>query len=334
MNTFTAGFREKLNGRFNEAQAEMICNLLEEYTFNFDIKPICTAVAPSVYTYPPEINLFLAVKKQDGKMSEKSRALYEYTLKDMHMFLQLPVDKITTMHLRLYLDYSSTNKITGQRVSKATLNNRKYILRSYFQWLVEEEMIAKNPALRIKPEKDDAIPREAFTDTEIEKIRNVCSCARDKAIVDLLTSSGIRVSELVNLDRSSIDLEKRELKVFGKGSKWRTAYMDGRALVSISEYLKTRTDNSKALFVTEQKPHDRITTQGIRYMLHSLSDASGVDNVIPHRFRHTLATASINAGMPIESVQQMLGHEKIDTTMHYAHVAKDKVKQDYNRFVR
>ena len=161
-----------------------------------------------------------------------------------------------------------------------------------------------------------------------------CKNSRDRAIVDLLASSGIRVSECVGLNISDVDLDKREITVFGKGEKWRTSHIDAATVVSIRKYLSTRNDDSKALFVCNKRPHKRISTSGVRRCLHKLSDESGVPDIIPHRFRHTMATSAISKGMPIESVQTVLGHANIGTTMHYAHVSNSKVKANHERYMQ
>lgn len=332
--TFTEGFCLKLTGVLPPEQVRAVRDLLSVYTIGYKIEPVKMDVIAQDYQLPQAYFIFLAAKEQDGRMKPGTREQYRMCLEDLLFKLRLPLEDITVNHLRLYIQDASRNRKTGRPVSKNTLNQRKSIIRSFFSWLYEEEYIEKDPSVRIKPERADAKPRTAYQDTQVEALRRACDNLRDRAIVDLLRSSGIRVAECVGLDRRDVDLDGREVTVFGKGEKWRVSYIDAAAVVSIRAYLATRTDDCEALFVSERAPHRRLSTSGVRKALHRLTPQSGVQNVIPHRFRYTMATDALLAGMPVESVQSVLGHSRIETTMHYAHVCRAKVKTDYQRFAR
>lgn len=332
--TFTSGFCLKLNGVLEPEQIKAVKELLDIYTMGFEIKPITTDLTVSEYQLPQAYYIYMASKEQDGKMKSGTREQYRMCLEKMLFRLRMPLEMITVNHLRLYIHEISTNAKTGKPISKATLNQRKAIIKSFFKWLYEEEYIQKDPSVRIRSERTDSKPRTAYRDTQIEALRLASTDPRTRAIIDLLTSSGIRIAECVRLNRNDIDLESRELTVFGKGEKWRTTFIDAAAVVSIRAYLATRSDDSDALFVSSKAPHKRMTSSGIRRSLHKLTDATGIDDIIPHRFRHTTATRAIDRGMPIESVQVMLGHEEISTTLRYAHVSKDKVKRDHQTYMR
>lgn len=332
--TFTEGFCLKLTGVLPPEQVRAVRDLLSVYTIGYKIEPVKMDVIIQDYQLPQAYFIFLAAKEQDGRMKPGTREQYRMCLEDLLFKLRLPLEDITVNHLRLYIQDASRNRKTGRPVSKNTLNQRKSIIRSFFSWLYEEEYIEKDPSVRIKPERADAKPRTAYQDTQVEALRRACDNLRDRAIVDLLRSSGIRVAECVGLDRRDVDLDGREVTVFGKGEKWRVSYIDAAAVVSIRAYLATRSDDSDALFVSSKAPHKRMTSSGIRRSLHKLTDATGIDDIIPHRFRHTTATRAIDRGMPIESVQVMLGHEEISTTLRYAHVSKDKVKRDHQTYMR
>jgi len=332
--TFTEGFCLKLSGVLPPEQVRAVRDLLSVYTIGYKIEPVKMDVIVQDYQLPQAYFIFLAAKEQDGRMKPGTREQYRMCLEDLLFKLRLPLEDITVNHLRLYIQDASRNRKTGRPVSKNTLNQRKSIIRSFFSWLYEEEYIEKDPSVRIKPERADAKPRTAYQDTQVEALRRACDNLRDRAIVDLLRSSGIRVAECVGLDRRDVDLDGREVTVFGKGEKWRVSYIDAAAVVSIRAYLATRTDDCAALFVSERAPHRRLSTSGVRKALHRLTPESGVQNVIPHRFRYTMATDALLAGMPVESVQSVLGHSRIETTMHYAHVCRAKVKTDYQRFAR
>ena len=332
--TFTSGFCLKLNGVLEPEQIKAVKELLDIYTMGFEIKPITTDLTVSEYQLPQAYYIYMASKEQDGRMKPGTREQYRMCLEKMLFRLRMPLEQITVNHIRLYLHEISTNQKTGKPLSKASMNQRKAIIRSFFQWLYEEEYIQKDPSVRIKSERSDSRPRTAFKDTQVEALKQASSSARTHAIIDLLTSSGIRIAECAGLNISDVDFDKREIVVYGKGEKWRTAFIDAATVVSIKAYLKTRTDDNPALFVTERKPHKRIASGAIRKSLHKLADEVGVSNVIPHRFRHTMATTAIERGMPIESVQAILGHTSISTTLRYAHMSTDKIRRDHKTYMR
>ena len=329
---FTEGFCLKLQGVLPPEQIRVVKDLLDVYTVGYKIERISTELSLPNYQLPEAYFIFMASKEQDGRMKEGTREQYRLCLEKLLYFLRLPLEQITVNHLRLYIQDISVNRKTGKSLSKVTLNQRKTIIRSFFSWLYEEEYIPKDPSRRIKLDKAESKPRVAYQDVQIEALRHACQCERDRAIIDVLASSGIRIAECVGLDIADVDLQQREIRVFGKGEKWRTSYIDAAAVVSVKAYLATRDDNNPALFVSLKKPHNRLNPKAIRDRLHDLSDTSGVPDIIPHRFRHTMATEAINRGMPIESVQAILGHSEISTTMRYAHVSNDKVKADHARY--
>ena len=332
--TFTSGFCLKLNGVLEPEQIKAVKELLDIYTMGFEIKPITTDLTVSEYQLPQAYYIYMASKEQDGRMKPGTREQYRMCLEKMLFRLRMPLEQITVNHIRLYLHEISTNQKTGKPLSKASMNQRKAIIKSFFRWLYEEEYIQKDPSVRIRSERTDSKPRTAYKDTQIEALRLASTDPRTRAIIDLLTSSGIRIAECVRLNRSDIDLESRELTVFGKGEKWRTAYIDAATVVSLKAYLATRKDKSEALFVSSKAPHKRLSAGAIRRVMHKLSAVTGIEDIIPHRFRHTTATRAIDRGMPIESVQVMLGHEEISTTLRYAHVSNEKVKRDHQTYMR
>lgn len=331
--SYVDGFCLKLENILDREKIKEVANLLYIYSIDYEIKPIKNNIIVSEYKLPNAYYIYMAAKEQDGKMSKKSREQYRMCLEKLLYYFRMPLNEITVNHLRLYIQEISFNRKSGKELSKTTINQRKSIIRSFFTWLYEEEYINKNPSIRIKPDKNDSRPRKEFTDIEIEAMRS-CSNLRERAIIDILYSSGIRVSEMCGLNRKDIDFEKREITVYGKGGKWRTSYVDASAIVSLKKYIDSREDTEDAVFVTQRKPNNRLTPSSIRKILYNVSIKSGVDNVIPHRFRHTMATKGINSGMPIESVQKILGHSQIKTTLQYAHVSLEKVKNDHRRYIQ
>lgn len=223
--------------------------------------------------------------------------------------------------------------------SNVTLDTVRRILSSFYKWLEEEDFIIKSPMRRIHRIKAPVIIKPAFSSEQIEIIRNVASeNCRDIAIIDLLLSSGIRISELVNLDRSAINLNSRTCIVFGKGSKQRESYFDVKTKIELEKYLKSRKDKNRALFVSSRKKtknntYTRLTVNSIEKMIREIGVKTQIENVHPHRFRRTMATLAIYKGMPIEQVQVLLGHTKIDTTLRYANVQQVNVRHSHQKYI-
>lgn len=244
-------------------------------------------------------------------------------------YISTPIRRVTTEEIRRYLvKYQKINDC-----SKVTVDNIRRNISSFFSWLEEEDYILKSPMRRIHKIKTKQQVKETITDEAIEQLRDHCSCVRDLAMIDLLYSTGIRVGELVNLNISDIDFEARECVVFGKGDKERKVYFDAKAKIHLQEYLNSRTDNNPALFVTLDSPHDRLKISGVEIRIRSLGKKLNMGKIHPHKFRRTMATRAIDKGMPIEQVQKLLGHSQIDTTMQYAIVNQNNVKNSHQKYI-
>lgn len=271
---------------------------------------------------------FLAAKRIEG-CSEKTLAYYGKTIETMLSAVGKPPQRITTDDLRQYLmDYQ-----TRRHAGKVTIDNIRRILSSFFSWLEDEDYIVKSPIRRIHKVRTVKLVKETYTDEALELMRDQCGCLRDLAIIDLLASSGMRVGEMVRLNRDDIDFQERECIVFGKGSKERLVYFDARTKIHLQNYLASRQDSSPALFVSLRAPHERLQIGGVEARLRRLGQRLHLPRVHPHKFRRTLATAAIDKGMPIEQLQRLLGHQKIDTTMHYAMVKQQNVKLAHRKYI-
>lgn len=272
--------------------------------------------------------LFLTAKGVEG-CSPKTIEYYEATLRHMDKSLAKPYTQIESDDLRRYLsDYE-----TERGSSKVTIDNIRRITSSFFSWLEDEDYIVKSPVRRIHRVKTAQITKETLSDEELETLRDACESKRDLAVVDLLASTGMRIGELIRLNVADVNLQERECIVTGKGNKQRPVYFDARAKLHLAEYLETRADNNSALFVSLDSKARRITVGGMELRLRNLGKKVGVSRVHPHKFRRTLATHAIDKGMPIEQVQKLLGHAKIDTTMHYAMVNQNNVKASHRRYL-
>lgn len=274
------------------------------------------------------LKLFLDAKKIEG-CSERTLHYYRTTAEHMLKSISTPIRKMTTDEIRSYLVEYQENG----HCSKVTVDNIRRNISSFFSWLEEEDYILKSPMRRIHKIKTKTVVKEVISDESIERMRDACQESRDLAIIDLLYSTGIRVGELVNLNISDVDLEQRECIVFGKGDKERRVYFDAKAKVHLKTYLESRKDENPALFVTLDAPYDRLKISGVEIRLRSLGRLLSIERIHPHKFRRTMATRAIDKGMPIEQVQKILGHSQIDTTMQYAIVNQNNVKNSHRRYI-
>lgn len=277
---------------------------------------------------PDFVELFLSAKRIEG-CSEKSLKYYKSTIIAMLTTLDKSVKYIITDDIRGYLtEYQQKNGL-----SKVTVDNIRRILSSFFSWLEDEDYILKNPVRRIHKVKTGTNIKETYSDETLELMRDNCTELRDLAMIDMLASTGMRVGEMVLLNRNDIDFNERECIVFGKGSKERIVYFDARTKIHLQNYLKSRKDNNEALFVSLKAPYERLQIGGIETRLRKFGRKLGVPKVHPHKFRRTLATMAIDKGMPVEQLQQLLGHRKIDTTLQYAMVKQSNVKIAHRKYI-
>lgn len=274
------------------------------------------------------ISMFIAAKRIEG-CSEKTLKYYQTTIDAMVSALGKNIRHILTEDLRAYLtEYQSKNQS-----SRVTIDNIRRILSSFFSWLEDEDYIIKSPVRRIHKVKTASSIKETYSDEDLEKMRDSCDELRDLAMIDMLASTGMRVGEMVLLNRDDINFTERECVVFGKGNKERIVYFDARAKLHLQEYLSSRTDDNSALFVTLRAPYNRIQIGGIEHRLRVIGKRLNIPRVHPHKFRRTLATMAIDKGMPIEQLQRLLGHQRIDTTLQYAMVKQSNVKTAHRKYI-
>mgnify|MGYP002560833513 FL=1 len=272
--------------------------------------------------------VFISAKRIEG-CSEKTLSYYRKTIEAMLNGIGKSAQQITTDDLRKYL----MNYQVQRRSSKVTIDNIRRILSSFFSWLEDEDFIVKSPVRRIHKVKTAKVVKDTYSEEALELMRDSCTTARDLAMIDLLASSGMRVGEMVTLNREDINFNERECIVTGKGNKERLVYFDARTKIHLQNYLDGRADSNPALFVSLKAPYDRLMIGGVETRLRGLGKRLNIPKVHPHKFRRTLATLAIDKGMPIEQVQQLLGHQKIDTTMHYAMVKQQNVKLAHRKYI-
>lgn len=309
----------------NNAQSKRLQEILQCALVNYNVTEDIGQESDSEENY---VELFISAKRVEG-CSEKSLRYYESTITAMLTALDKNVRYITMDDIRGYLtEYQEKN-----RLCKVTTDNIRRILSSFFSWLEDEDYILKNPVRRIHKVKTGTNIKETYSDEALELMRDNCTELRDLAMIDMLASTGMRVGEMVLLNRNDIDFNERECIVFGKGSKERIVYFDARTKIHLQNYLNSRNDNNEALFVSLKSPYNRLQIGGIETRLREFGKKLGLHKVHPHKFRRTLATMAIDKGMPIEQLQQLLGHRKIDTTLQYAMVKQSNVKIAHRKYI-
>ena len=309
----------------NNAQMERLQDVLQHTLFNYKVVENNSNKELSEQNL---VELFLAAKRIEG-CSEKSLKYYESTILALLDDLGKDVKHIVTDDIRTYLTEYQARK----QSSKVTIDNIRRILSSFFSWLEDEDYILKSPVRRIHKVKTGTNIKETYTDEALELMRDNCTELRDLAIIDMLASTGMRVGEMVLLNREDIDFNERECVVFGKGDKERIVYFDARTKIHLLNYLNSRNDDNPALFVSLQKPYNRLQISGVEVRLRQYGKRLGLNKVHPHKFRRTLATMAIDKGMPIEQLQQLLGHRRIDTTLQYAMVKQSNVKIAHRKYI-
>lgn len=309
----------------NNAQTEKLQEVLLHTLWDYDISP---SDAKTEEQEQDLLALFLSAKRIEG-CSEKSLKYYQATTQAMLDSIGKPIKEIVTEDIRQYL----TNYQQERHSSRVTIDNIRRILSSFFSWLEDEDYILKSPVRRIHKVKTASNIKETYSDEALELMRDSCSEMRDLAMIDLLASTGMRVGEMVLLNRDDVDFTERECVVFGKGDKERMVYFDARTKLHLQAYLESRSDDNPALIVSLKSPFTRLSIGGVESRLRELGRQLGVPKVHPHKFRRTLATMAIDKGMPIEQLQQLLGHKRIDTTLQYAMVKQSNVKLAHRKYI-
>ena len=309
----------------NNDQLEKLQKVMQYVLFQYEITKTEKNSEDSALNL---VDLFLSAKRIEG-CSEKSLKYYQTTIQSMLSAVKKDIKQIETEDIRTYL----TDYQRQKQSCRVTIDNIRRILSSFFSWLEDEDHILKSPVRRIHKVKAVTNIKETYSDEALEVMRDNCTEPRDLAIIDMLASTGMRVGEMVLLNRNDIDFNERECVVFGKGNKERVVYFDARTKIHLKNYLQSRTDDNPALFVSLKSPYNRMNIGGIETCLRRLGKQLGLQRVHPHKFRRTLATMAIDKGMPIEQLQQLLGHKRIDTTLQYAMVKQSNVKIAHRKYI-
>lgn len=293
------------------------CRLVEE-----------TSVLVVDHSWRSDLDDFLMAKSLEGRSSETLKH-YGYELTRLLSYTNKSVSDISSSDILAYLQlYKSTRRVTNQ-----TLKNVRAIYSSFFAWLRDRDRIGTNPMILVDKIKTEKVIQKPFTDEERERIFQACDNLRDRAIVEFLYSTAVRVSELSRINRADVCLWDKTLFVYGKGAKERRVYLNEVSSMYLRDYLNSRTDDSEALFVSLRKPFSRLTKGGIESLIRTLGKRAGVQKAHPHRFRRTSITNVINRGMKIEEAMIFAGHSKPETTMRYCTVDEEAVQYHHKIYL-
>lgn len=319
----------RLMGTIPDKYLQIIKDQVLIWLNNYDITKKETSLQNRADDLCRELQDFVIAKKVEG-MSDGTIKLYYRSISHFLFYANKPVEDVTTGDILAFLhSYQATRK-----VKDITLDNTRIHISAFYNWLVNSDYIDKNPCKKIKPIKHEKNTRHPLTAVQMEKLRNSCTNLRDKAIIEFLYATACRVGELVIIKKSDVDFDRKEVHLFGKGKKHRLSYLNARAVVALQAYLTSREDDSDYLFVGLRKPHKQLSTRSVELLLKKYGQKAGIDaKCTPHVIRHTTATDAINKGMPVEQLQKLLGHEQIETSLHYAKVSSDIVKLDHQKYI-
>lgn len=343
--SFAMDFITKLQGKLSDEELKMVCQELEVFSTGYDISERCTKVALAD-NRPECYKVFFVAKKMKG-CSDGTLLQYKLQLDLFFDMVQKPIEEITTEDIITFLYILQVKgRPNHPPMNPNVVDGIRRILNSFFSWAVNGGYLKTNPVSAIDKIRGEKKQRQPLTEIEIEKVRYSIDNAqrnskgykrgldiRNMALFEFLFSTGARVSEVENLNRDDVNFETREVHLFGKGKKHRISYMNAKAIIYLSEYLQSRDDDNEALFVSYKAPHKRLSKAGIRRVLKVGGDIAGVGRIFPHRIRHTTATIALNHGMRLEEVQKLLGHEKPETTMIYAKLCQENVKNSHLKYV-
>ena len=332
MENFANEFVSKLDGKISDEALRTVLQELQVFASNYDINQRETHVLPYQSNTPDCYRVYMVAKKIEG-MSPDSMKTDNFYLTDLFEHINRPFEQVTTNDIRIYL--YETQKRTG--VSNRTLDGKRLVINTFMDWCWKEGYIPNNPCASIKPIKFEEKPREPLSSMELEIVRDACENYRDKAIIELFYSTGCRLSEMVNLKISDIDFASKEVHLFGKGSKHRTSYLNAKAEYMLKKYFeleRPKDSISDSVFVIFRKPYNGMQKGSIYARVKAIQKRSGIErSLFPHLLRHTMATTALNRGMNVAEVKEILGHEKLDTTMIYAKISHDSVKFNHKRYI-
>jgi site-specific recombinase XerD len=308
---------------FTPEQVSMISDIVTRVANDYELTPRCTELAVLDDSNTKLLKRYLASLTLNG-LSKNTVYAYMRTLVRLSETMKMNYVDMGVYEIRYYL---ACEKQRG--ISMRSVENTRANISAFFQWLSSEEVIPKNPCANIRPIQYSVKERKAFSDVEIDALRSACTNTRDRALIELLLSSGVRVSELASLEVGDVDFTSGKIVVrHGKGSKLRFTFLDSVAIHHLKEYLTSRPEkDATSLFLS--KHHLPLTKSGVRTILSAIAVRAGVENVHPHRFRRTFATKLAARGMKLQDIQKLMGHSNPSTTMEYIAISTDQLENSY-----
>lgn len=278
---------------------------------------------------PSAAKVYLICKKMAG-LSEGTLENYRLILKNFFSVVQKPIHSITTNDIRMWLYTYQEDRNVGNR----TMDKYRECIARFFSWALEEGYVTSNPAKNIESIRFETKQRQALTQIQLEYLRKACLSARDSAMLEVLYSTGCRVSELADMKKEDVDWRELSVHIVGKGRKHRYSFLNAKAEVSLKLYLDSRNDDSEYLFVSKKYPHNRLHRDGVEKIMRDISNRADLGRTVtPHIIRHTTATIALHNGMPIEDISKLLGHESVDTTMIYAKTSIESVHAGHRKYI-
>lgn len=306
-----------------------------------------TAIVPySVQKNDMLLKRFMVAKAVSGR-TEKTIRAYKDVIRRFLLDVEKDADAITSTDIQLYI----AKKMT-EGASKSYCDTIRRYMASFFGYLYREEIIQRNPMVKVEPIKFHKENENAFSDMEIELMRNACRTAFERAAIEVLLSTGCRASELCTIKTTDI-MGDGSISILGKGEKRRTVYLNAKAIVAVKNYLKERNDNNPYLFpggifgAKKKKvarclwyqsqdivsPDNHYSAGTLNMLVKNIAKRAGVEDAHAHRFRRTCATLALRHGMPIEMVSMMLGHEQLSTTQIYLDIRESDLKIAHEKYV-
>lgn len=310
--------------KFFDKSSTEIKKLLSEITEEYTIK--INDRESDIEDLIEKISLFLNGKEVEG-LSKKTLKGYKYELNNFAKYTQKKTHQINSNDIRNFLS-------SKESLKRSTIIKKLQVLKSFFGWLSDEEIIGSNPAKRVKSPRPEQRINSFFSIKELEQLRDGCKSLRSRAIIEMFYATGCRVSEIAGMKKSDVDMKNMSITVIGKGNKERIVYFNERALHHLEKYLDYRRDSCDYLFVTQRKPFRDMRTCSIQKELRGTVKASNLNrNVTCHDFRRSLATHAINSNVDVAVIQQLLGHSNVSSTLIYTKLSEQRKESEYRRFM-
>lgn len=320
----------KYEGKLDDKQLELLSSTLDNTLGKYNVEAEKTSQDEIMQENQEILEMFIAAKRIEAR-SPSTLYNYQNEVQKLCVLINKPIREMDTTDIRRYMDYRKTH----DNLQNASMHNVRMYLMSFFKWCCIEQICSANPLDRIGVLRTQTKVREVLTEEDVERVRCACKNERDLAIIDMLSSSGMRVSELCGIKKEDVNFDECSVKITGKGDKQRIAFFSARCKVHLLYYLESREDDSPYLFVSLKKPHRKLERSAVEFLLREISKMSGVDHLhlYPHKFRASFATGLYEKGASVDKIQRLLGHSSSDTTNIYIKDNKDTNLRNYRMYM-